>query len=403
MTTSEIRTEASYSRSIYYNTTSKSRTGSPNPRWRQQIRDGNNASTSFSGTLQDTKIVGGSGKLEYWYPNYTTPSRVVRFSEVTNPFAGDVANIGTLNPSFTKADNQALIRAYKAIRQAQYQISGPTFLAELRETIGMLKRPMKGLTEYAQGYVNVLKKRKARWPKSFSRVVADTWLEYSFGWSPFLSDVKSAAETLARFHNDFRRSAVKAYGEDPIVIYSGYETRGYFGGAVPFIRSTDYRSIAKVIYRVGIDAKMGYAEGSVNRIIELSGFQFQNVIPTIWEILPWSFMVDYFSNVGNVIEAGCTDTSNVRHVTKNTVGETLYYNRYRTDPATARAAYGLNLVSCSPTSLGSWVSSSRNTTRTPTALGYPTLEFELPGQSGQLGNIAALFISGRRVQGNSFL
>lgn len=398
-----VRTEATHvstTITVFPTQYGRTRTGTPNPRWRQQVKEGSNASTTFAGSISELKYVGGSGGYKYYWPSVDNPSKVVRFAQSTNLSAADVGLVSNFIPSFTTADNQALIRTYKDIREAMYQISGPMFLAELRQTIGMLKSPCRSLVEYLQGYTNTLKKRKARSPRrSFDRVVADTWLEYSFGLSPFLSDIKAAAETLARFNLDIRRAAIKGYGESSQVWAAGTVTTGTSNAGVFYRKVTNYRTDAKVIYRVGLAAQMGYNSGSTARIIELSGFQFQNFIPTVWEVLPWSFLVDYFSNIGDVIEAGCTDTSSVLRVQRNNVAETRLHNSYSVDAATIRAFYGRNLISVTDNPLGYYVSSSRSVSRAPTSLGYPSLQFELPGRPGQLGNIAALIVSGRRVQG----
>jgi hypothetical protein len=36
---------------------------------------------------------------------------------------------------------------------------------------------------------------------------------------------------------------------------------------------------------------------------EILGFDWSNFVPTLWEILPWSFAIDYFTNIGDVLSA----------------------------------------------------------------------------------------------------
>jgi hypothetical protein len=46
------------------------------------------------------------------------------------------------------------------------------------------------------------------------------------------------------------------------------------------------------------------ATGSVaGRELENWGFSPDNFVPTIYNLIPWSFLVDYFSNIGDVIDA----------------------------------------------------------------------------------------------------
>jgi hypothetical protein len=54
---------------------------------------------------------------------------------------------------------------------------------------------------------------------------------------------------------------------------------------------------------------------TIGRAVELSGFQFRDFVPTVWELIPYSFVSDYFVNIGDILEAACTDTSIVRRVT----------------------------------------------------------------------------------------
>jgi hypothetical protein len=54
------------------------------------------------------------------------------------------------------------------------------------------------------------------------------------------------------------------------------------------------------------------------------GFTPSDILPAAWELIPYSFLVDYFTNIGNVIQAYTLDTSGVRWLEKGT--RTSSYN-----------------------------------------------------------------------------
>jgi hypothetical protein len=37
--------------------------------------------------------------------------------------------------------------------------------------------------------------------------------------------------------------------------------------------------------------------------VGLLGFRWEDFIPTVWELIPYSFLVDYFTNIGDVLSA----------------------------------------------------------------------------------------------------
>jgi hypothetical protein len=46
------------------------------------------------------------------------------------------------------------------------------------------------------------------------------------------------------------------------------------------------------------------------------GLNIQEFIPTVWELVPWSFFVDYFANIGDILECATLIRSDVSWVNR---------------------------------------------------------------------------------------
>jgi len=304
--------------------------------------------------------------------------------------------------SIATADNQAIIRALSAVRQQRTQFQGLTALGELRETIKQLKHPFKSAREYVDKYFKQLGKtsRKAgtrpgggaKQLDAFLRSAADTWLEVAFGLKPLISDVKSAAEAIARYSDDKRRERVTGYGSD-VKVRDG-SAFNYWGSYSCVFMNERTTTTQSVRYRVTLDHTMSADLGSTQRMRELNGLTLEQFIPTAWELVPWSFLVDYFTNVGEVIQAGCTSRDDIKFVVRTDRLETIRYATYKvgkgpfnSDPEFWEDPGTIGKSTMSLTSV------SRASTSLPLA---PTLEISLPGSPMKYVNMLALWKSNER-------
>jgi len=306
----------------------------------------------------------------------------------------------------SSADNEALKRVYAAIKQQQQNFSGGTFLGEFRESVKMILRPASALRDGISKYSGILTKRmngaisRGQSRKQRSKALLDaasgSWLEASFGWAPLISDIKGLAETAARFQYDFRHAEVRGYGKTDKVFEFEPDTihlANYLNGHV--LQRDRGRHL--VVYRVGISAVNTSDFGSINRLAQLSGFNLSDFAPTLWELTPWSFLVDYFTNLGDVINAVSTGTASVKWVNKSDVLScTRTVNTGCTIDDMARQ---ISDVSHSVSNLHTINGFGRSEVvrkdvvrSQPASLPVPSLEFSLPGSPFKYANILALAI-----------
>lgn len=315
------------------------------------------------------------------------------------------------NPSWTnlpdfrgtnsQCESDASIEILKKIRKTQSQMMGGVFLKELGQTIQLITNPVSGLRRLLSTHLKKVNKNtkqfKARRDSdNIQRVLADTWLETQFGVVPLLNDVKDGALALARLHSEKRKTRVSCIVQREVHVRASASTTAVNGSllAMKFDRE---KNVFRTSYHVGLDASTDYDETPGSRLGELAGFNLADFVPTVWECLPWSFLIDYFSNIGDVLTARNTDTSKVTWVSKCDISE-------RVIEVTERYDLGLTLKG-NPTivctswsdSQGSYVSSSKWIRRSA-GLEYPTLNFELPTGPFKLANIVALIVSGKRTE-----
>lgn len=223
----------------------------------------------------------------------------------------------------SSAENQAKRKFFNAIREAHVQLQGMIFLGELRETLRMLRRPAEGLHFLLDEYIKRARalKKSPRGPikeRRFDRALSKLWLEFAFGWTPLLHDIHDAIQAYNSLLEKEREIVLSVGGKDfkrvgptaPALWNLDHSTHQ----SLRYSDITDYTDIVR--FRGVVKATA--ATTARDRFARF-GFTPSEFIPTAWELLPWSFLVDYFANIGEILEAIVTDTSKVIWVSKSQV------------------------------------------------------------------------------------
>jgi hypothetical protein len=168
-------------------------------------------------------------------------------------------------------------------------------LAELREMRGMIHASANMATDLVKSLLEI-KRTKG---KSAVKYAADAWLNFSFGVRPFVSDVQNACESISsyllrqRFTRVVHGSATKTWlakekaSATPLF---GFNTYNLFEG----VHSLSYRYVA------GID--FSFLTSNNYGISDQFGFEFASLPASAWELVPYSWLVDYFTTVGAYLD-----------------------------------------------------------------------------------------------------
>jgi hypothetical protein len=145
-------------------------------------------------------------------------------------------------------------------------------------------RSLRGGRSFAD-FVRLLKNPQGRSEKR----LADEWLRYQYGMKPLMQDIYGSAESLATkiqkgfdqyltLHDTYTDTASGTY----------FDT--YFGCTVASTRIITTKKTLRVRYRVSDTA-----------LKQISALGFTNPAQLAWELIPYSFVVDWFIPVGNYL------------------------------------------------------------------------------------------------------
>lgn len=147
---------------------------------------------------------------------------------------------------------------------------------------------------------------------------------------PALNDTVDIAETAAKMVLDrsLTRGVVtlRSMSDHNVVRHPSYN--GPSGWATSGRDTLDRRAIwekesrAYVRFAAGYDQRLLAPAGTLQRIRELAGLDFRNLVLAGWELTPWSFLIDYFVNVGDLLDAALSSTTNVVWANRTSVQDT---------------------------------------------------------------------------------
>jgi len=152
--------------------------------------------------------------------------------------------------------------------------------------------------------------------KQLRGTISNRWLELQYGWMPLLSDLHGSVEEL-------QAGLTRQQTRKVTVRVSAEENRKTLGGYVPQIQKDSYiEAYGKKTVKV-----VAYLR---QESLAASRLGFTNPINLAWELLPYSFVIDWFIPIGNwlnSLDAGIgfqgvtgTVTTKVKYISTNQYG-----------------------------------------------------------------------------------
>jgi len=194
--------------------------------------------------------------VEGWYilPGITPPDM---------PLTGDVDT----------ANNKALSAIYDQMRG---DLDLSIDIAEAHKSAQMVSKMAKGLANLAV----TLRKMKRSNPRDWGNL----WLEFTYGWKPLAKSIYGTVDRLLNPDNDSGYQVYKGRGQTLNKKNGSFDTS---------LGSASY--IADTSVRVEYGMAFNLAE---SRLEELAGYTSLNPISIAWELVPYSFVVDWVVDVG---------------------------------------------------------------------------------------------------------
>lgn len=276
---------------------SSTRTTSPDsiPDFRNRLRRGLPCTTDL--TASRVSIRGGTHAIiDCLSTSTNSPGDQFREVVMGNSFLGFDLSVPTFGDELLRV--RALQRFLSSYQDNITKFQGGVFLREIKETIGLIVRPAKIVRSRLDQYYQRAKKARAGFRNRVSKDLANEWLQYKFGVLPLLSDIEDGSKALADISAN-RRLQTRITGSAK----NSWVTSRSAGSGGINTTVMDYWEVSEYSLQYKYYGSMWLDTGSPTHIISALGFSPANWLPTAWELIPYSFIIDYFTNIGDLLNS----------------------------------------------------------------------------------------------------
>lgn len=298
-----------------YRITSKS-----DPNWKELKARGTDVTTNLDAFRRLLNVEPNGFTQDFYYPPKDWKYCLGPLAIVANgwiPIAGVTSFDSTL---LNKATDQARINFTKSYRKAKSTWMSGQFIGELAETVRFLKSPAKSLMSAAKDLVfraRGLKTRASRFRTSrryseqsdafqsaYLKAATDSWLAYKYAATPLANDIRSGYDAYQKLVKNESEGLVRIFGSaevksdpDRLVTLGNYPSNplNLGGSEVRVLRK------AETTVQVRMRGAFRVTSGKP-KVWDAFGLSPDLWIPTVYEVIPFSFVADYFSNLGDVID-----------------------------------------------------------------------------------------------------
>lgn len=305
-----------------------------------------------------------------------------------------------VSPSLTFPESEidsmganCLVSAIAKSKQAE--LLAGEFLADLDKTLLMIRRPLNGAVKLSSSILKRARQiRTTHATMTAARAFSKAWLEYRYGWRPLLSDCTTVVK-------EFNRK-VEANRKRRLVYRAGMSRERFTTASLdvptPIPDQTNWyvkgSRTAKMSVRVSAGTIVEVEpQSNSSYYAKTNGLDAGSLPATVWEIVPWSFVVDWFVNVGDWIQA-CTPVPGI-----NTLGSWITkVNRLEVNSEGQLGFYaGFPSLTWGNLGTSSVVTESVTRDAHPVVSNLPSLK---PGMISALNSVTAMALLCDQVLGN---
>lgn len=262
---------------------------------------------AYSATFRQREVgrISVSATVRDWYAQPCNSSILAPFShhfEKVDTYADFALPSSISDQGMRQCFNKFVDR----LNNAQQSLQALVSVGEARETFRMVKSPLRDLVGLTTKYVNKaywkangMKKLRAA-PKEIAQALNAAYLEYTFGVKPLLSDIKGTTKAFYNqrdAYSQIKRVSAR-FTERTSAPSSDTSSWGsqYVGGFRTL--NADYES--RIQYIAYVSASSPVSPGESPFLKDL-GLTISDFVPSLYELVPWSFVLDYFVDIGGYL------------------------------------------------------------------------------------------------------
>jgi hypothetical protein len=391
--TTSIGTQVTFASSLSWDDTFN---GVKNPRWKEQVSAHINATTDANGSRTTVEEVLGRA---FSRVHLVSASNGWSSPPTENKIEGSLAfpTIYGLD-SGNMADTLAVAsgRFYAKASNAVYRNNIAESAAEYKQTVKAVQHRGTQLFRTFPKYVEVLIKGIPKFKRvpikhrnhSISNFVSNTYLEYNLGWRPAISDIGKVIDELATSERLLNVDEITASAvSDPASAFESSSSVSEANLSVTCRRVAKAWSSVRYVGAVVLERNLG-----VGKLQGNFGLTLENFVPTLYELLPYSFVLDYFSNLGQVVNSICFMNSRLGWVCQTRRNESEAITSSVSAAFNSTPPAGTVLIK-EAVELSPYTSRVRQVSFVRTGIGappVPSLVFHLPNRTSQWATIGAL-------------
>ncbi len=198
---------------------------------------------------------------------------------------------------------EVLYELLTSLDPAQAVLEGLPFLGELEATIGMIKRPHSFLSR-----IHVPKGMRMT---PVGRVLekiglgkgSNAWLQYNYGWAPLFGDISTVVGAASSFSHQYEEYRNGSGGWRKKSLGKTFNVAD--GNVGPASDRLTWSS--SELYKVSLEYKIlpaaatGYVLSYPNFLAKKMGLSLDHLASAAWELVPYSFVADWFLPVGDLL------------------------------------------------------------------------------------------------------